>query len=110
MVNALGVHENLACVLHCGAGRARKGPIDATHDCRSEVRLLLTKRPWFTLLTVLVLSGGLGVSVYTFAALNAMIYRDLPLPDGSSIVRVGGGDWVGFCRSMPSSSRRLGGG
>jgi predicted permease len=47
-------------------------------------------------LTVLVLSGGLGVSVYTFAALNAMIYRDLPLPDGSSIVRVGVGDWVDF--------------
>jgi predicted permease len=54
------------------------------------------KRPWFTLLTVMVLSGGLGVSVYTFAALNAMIYRDLPLPDGSSIVRIGIGDWVDF--------------
>jgi predicted permease len=64
-------------------------------DLKYAVRLL-TKRPWFTLLTVLVLSGGLGVSVYTFAALNAMIYRDLPLPDGGSIVRIGVGDWPSF--------------
>jgi predicted permease len=64
-------------------------------DLKYAVRLLV-KRPWFTLLTVLVLSGGLGISLYTFAALNTMIYRDLPLPDGGSIVRVGVGDWVDF--------------
>ena len=57
-------------------------------DLKYAARLLL-KRPWFTLLTVLVLAGGLGISIYTFAALDSMIYRDLPLPDGGSIVRIG---------------------
>ncbi|HEY5567783.1 MAG TPA: permease, partial [Gammaproteobacteria bacterium] len=64
-------------------------------DLKYAVRLLM-KSPWFTLLTVVVLSGGLGISLYTFAALNTMIYRDLPLPDGGSIVRIGVGDWPDF--------------
>jgi FtsX-like permease family/MacB-like periplasmic core domain len=54
---------------------------------------LLSKRPWFTSLTVLVLAGGLGISLYTFAVLNTMVYRDLPVPDGRAIVRIGLGDW-----------------
>ena len=54
---------------------------------------LLAKSPWFTALTVLVLAGGLAISLYTYAALNAMVYRDLPLPDGGSIVRIGYGRW-----------------
>ncbi|HEX5420283.1 MAG TPA: hypothetical protein VFY39_09800, partial [Gammaproteobacteria bacterium] len=52
--------------------------------------------PWFILLTVVVLSGGLGISLYTFAALDTMIYRDLPLPDGGSIVRFGTGAFPSF--------------
>jgi predicted permease len=54
---------------------------------------LLAKSPWFTSLTVLVLAGGLAITLYTYAALNMMIYRDLPLPDGGSIVRIGYGRW-----------------
>ena len=61
-------------------------------DLRYALRLL-KKSPWFTALTVLVLAGGLGISLYTFAALNMMIYRDLPLPDGGAIVRIGYGEW-----------------
>jgi predicted permease len=61
-------------------------------DLRYAFRLLL-KSPWFTALTVLVLAGGLAISIYTYAALNMMIYRDLPLPDGGSIVRIGYGEW-----------------
>ena len=52
---------------------------------------LLRKSPWFTLLTVLVLAGGLAISIYTFAFLNAIIYRDLPLPESDSIVRINPG-------------------
>ena len=55
-------------------------------DLRYALRLL-AKSPWFTSLTVLVLAGGLAISIYTYAALNMMIYRDVPLPDGGSIVR-----------------------
>lgn len=57
---------------------------------------LLCKSPWFTMLTVAVLSGGLGIGIYTFAALDMMMYRDLPLPEGDSIVRVGAGEWPSF--------------
>src|SRR5688572_7643992 len=64
-------------------------------DLRYALRLLV-KSPWFTSLTVVVLAGGLAISIYTYAALSMMIYRDLPLPDGGSIVRIGHGDWVNF--------------
>jgi hypothetical protein len=60
-------------------------------DVRYALRLL-KKSPWFTALTVLVLAGGLGISLYTFAALNMMMYRDLPVPDGGAIVRIGYGE------------------
>ena len=62
-------------------------------DLKYAVRLL-AKRPWFTLLTVVMLAGGLGISLYTYAVLNVMLYRSLPLPDGSSIVKIGAGSWV----------------
>ena len=64
-------------------------PITAL-DLKYAVRLLV-KRPVFTLVTVLVLTGGLGISLYTFAALKTMVYRDLPIPDSGSIVTVGVG-------------------
>jgi predicted permease len=64
-------------------------------DIKYAVRLLL-KGPSFTLLTVLVLSGGLGISLYTFAALNTLIYGEMPVPEGDSVVRVGGGTWPNF--------------
>nr|WP_246373320.1 ABC transporter permease [Lysobacter spongiae] len=44
----------------------------------------------FTVLTIVVLAGGLGISIYTYAVLNAMLYKDLPLPGSASIVRVAG--------------------
>src|SRR5688572_27620540 len=64
-------------------------------DLRFALRLLV-KSPWFTALTVLVLAGGLAISICTYAALNMMFYRDLPLPDGGSIVRIGYGEWPNF--------------
>jgi predicted permease len=59
-------------------------------DLRYALRLL-KKSPWFTALTVLVLAGGLAISLYTYAALNMMVYRDLPFADGGSIIRIGYG-------------------
>jgi predicted permease len=61
-----------------------------TSDIKYAFRLL-SKSPWFTVLTVLVLAGGLAISIYTFAFLSTIIYRDLPLPDGDSIVRINPG-------------------
>jgi predicted permease len=57
---------------------------------------LIAKSPGFTLLTVLVLAGGLGISLYTFAALNTIVYRDLPIADGGMVRRVGVGRWPNF--------------
>ena len=62
-------------------------------DLKYAVRLLV-KRPGFALSTVLMLAGGLSISLYTFAVLDTMLYRDVPLPDGGSIVKLGAGSWV----------------
>jgi predicted permease len=62
-------------------------------DFKYAVRLLV-KRPWFTLLTVAMLAGGLSITLYTFTVLHVMLYRDLPLPEGGSIVKIGAGSWV----------------
>ena len=64
-------------------------------DLKFAVRLLF-RRPGFTLVTVLVLTGGLAISLYTYAALNTLIYGELPVPDGDSIVTVGTGEWPEF--------------
>jgi len=59
-------------------------------DFKYAVRLLV-KRPWFTAMTVVMLAGGLGISLYTYTVLNVMLYRDVPLPEGASIVKIGAG-------------------
>lgn len=51
---------------------------------------LLGKNPGFTVLTIVVLSGGLAISLYTFGLLNTLLYKDLPIPDGASVVRITG--------------------
>ncbi|QNH11984.1 ABC transporter permease [Xanthomonas sp. SI] len=56
-------------------------------DLRYALRLLL-KTPQFTLLTVLVLAGGLAISIYTYSVLNTMMYKALPIPASETMVRV----------------------
>ena len=65
------------------------------NDFKYAVRLML-QRPAFTLLTVLVLAGGFGISLYTFAALNTIVYGDLPVAEGGTIRRIGVGQWPSF--------------
>ncbi len=57
------------------------------NDIRYAFRLLL-RSPRFTLLTVLVLSGGLAVSIFTFSFLYTAMLKPLPLRGGEEIVRV----------------------
>jgi predicted permease len=64
-------------------------------DLRLAVRLML-RSPGFTLLTVLVLAGGLAVSLFTFGALNTIVYGDLPVADGGTVRRIGVGRWPNF--------------
>ncbi|MFP5355673.1 MAG: ABC transporter permease, partial [Gemmatimonadota bacterium] len=49
---------------------------------------LLRRSPFFSLLTIVVLAGGMGVSVFTFSFLYTAMLRPLPLGDGDRIVRV----------------------
>lgn len=56
-------------------------------DIRYALRLL-GRSPGFTLLTVLVLAGGLGLSTFTFSFLHTAMIRALPLSEGDRIVRV----------------------
>lgn len=56
-------------------------------DIRYALRLLF-RSPGFTLLTVLVLAGGLGLSTFTFSFLHTAMVRPLPLGEGERIVRL----------------------
>ena len=56
-------------------------------DIRYAFRLL-ARSPGFTLLTVVVLAGGLGLSTFTFSFLHTAMIRPLPLGDGDRIVRL----------------------
>ena len=64
-------------------------PSDMLHlqDIRYAFRLL-ARSPGFTLLTVVVLAGGLGLSTFTFSFLHTAMIRPLPLGDGDRIVRL----------------------
>lgn len=56
-------------------------------DLRYAFRLL-RRSPVFTLLTLIVLSGGLGLSIFTFSFLHTAMLKPLPFGDGERIVRI----------------------
>jgi predicted permease len=60
-----------------------------TQDIRYAFRLL-SRSPGFSLLTVAVLAGGLGLSTFTFSFLHTAMIRPLPLGEGERIVRIDG--------------------
>jgi predicted permease len=56
---------------------------DLRYACRQLARNLA-----FTLLTVIVLGGGLAVSIFTFSFLYTAILKPLPVPQGEEVVRL----------------------
>lgn len=56
-------------------------------DLRYSLRLL-TRSPGFSLTTIVILTGGLSVSLFTFSLLHTLIYRPLPLAAGDAVLRV----------------------
>lgn len=56
-------------------------------DIRYAARLL-ARTPLFTLLTVVVLAGGLGLSIFTWSFLHTAILKPLPLDEGDRVVRL----------------------
>ncbi len=55
---------------------------------------LLRRRPIFSAFTVLVLAGGLGVSIFAFSFLHTAMLKPLPLEEGEDVVRIMAG-WNG---------------
>ncbi len=56
-------------------------------DLRYSFRLL-ARSPAFSLTTVVILTGGLSVSLFTYSLLHTMMYKPLPLPAGDAVVRI----------------------
>lgn len=56
-------------------------------DIRHALRLL-GRQPFFSLLTVVVLAGGLGLSIFTFSFLHTAMLKPLPVPEGERVVRL----------------------
>ncbi|HVT59818.1 MAG TPA: ABC transporter permease [Thermoanaerobaculia bacterium] len=52
----------------------------------------LAKAPGFTLLTVLILALGIGANSAIFSLVDALLFRDLPVPQPERLVRVGVGE------------------
>jgi len=56
------------------------------HDLRYATRLL-ARHPGFTLTAVLTLALGIGLNTTLFATIDAVMFRPLPVRDGSRLVR-----------------------
>lgn len=56
-------------------------------DVRYAFRLL-RRSPVFSLLTVLVLSGGLGLAIFTFSFLHTAMLKPIPIADGNRVVSI----------------------
>lgn len=56
-------------------------------DVRYAFRLL-RRSPLFSLLTVVVLSGGLGLAIFTFSFLHTAMLKPLPVANGDRIVSI----------------------
>lgn len=54
-------------------------------DIKYALRLLL-KTPGFTALTVIVMTIGLGISIYMLSAVNALVFRPLEFKDGERLL------------------------
>jgi predicted permease len=73
--------------------RERLAPVSASsrmfhwQDVRYALRLL-RRSPFFTVLTIAVLGGGLGLSIFTFSFLHIAMVRPLPLHEGERVVRI----------------------
>jgi len=51
---------------------------------------LLFKSPKFTAMTLGVLIGGLSISLFTFSFLYSTMYKDIPMPNGDTMLSVTG--------------------
>ena len=66
----------------------------------SDIRYIfrqLAKSPGFALLSVLVLAGGLGISLFTLSFIYTTVFKAVDLPNGERIIEVCGRGNLGRC-------------
>src|SRR5262247_3228341 len=74
-------------VRECPPSLSRGSEMFHWTDLRYAIRLL-RRSPFFSVLTVGVLTRGLGVSIFTFSFLYTAMIKPLPLAGGDRIVRI----------------------
>jgi putative ABC transport system permease protein len=62
--------------------------MDVIRDIRFALRLLVKER-WFTLMAVVVLALGIGANNAVFTIVNAVLIRNLPLPNPNQVMFIG---------------------
>jgi putative ABC transport system permease protein len=62
--------------------------MDVIRDIRFALRLLVKER-WFTLMAVVVLALGIGANNAVFTIVNAVLIRNLPLPNPKQVMFIG---------------------
>lgn len=83
--------------LHCETSARGCGLIFTKADLKYTLRLL-AKKPGFTLLSILVLAAGLGISILAVTISYTMLYKTIPLANGESIYHVCYGPSSTGCR------------
>ncbi|MET1255405.1 ADOP family duplicated permease [Aliikangiella maris] len=58
-------------------------------DLKYALRLLF-KRPGFSILTILVMAAGMGITLYLFSMMNPLVFKALPFKDGDTLVQISG--------------------
>src|SRR5687768_9243828 len=69
------------------AVKSRRSPMISKLDMKYTFRQL-SKKPGFVLLAILVLAGGLGISLISFTISYSMTYKELPITNGERIYHI----------------------
>ncbi|MCP5346531.1 MAG: ABC transporter permease [Gammaproteobacteria bacterium] len=73
--------------------------IFATSDWKYTFRQI-ARSPGFALLSIIVLAGGLGLTLFTFSFIYTFGFKDVDLPNGDRIVELCGRGELGACMPM----------
>src|SRR5262249_4454924 len=68
---------------------------------------MLIKAPGFSTMAILTLALGIGANTAIFSLFNAVLLRQLPVPEPQRLVLFGKGDAAGSTDSFPDASWRL---
>src|SRR5215217_2494258 len=80
----------------CGSGERRRfipsssrSPVK--NDLRFALRMISAHR-WFSCAVIITLALGIGINTTVFTLVNAVLFKPIPLPNGSRLVTINGQD------------------